>query len=446
MSVVKRSGVAGLGSQFPTSWERAPFWSTYRRVKRPAKGTEELLSVYRDYGVVRKSDRSDNFNKPSDDLTTYQVVEPGDLVINKMKAWQGSVAVSALSGIVSPAYFVFAPTAGAAPRFMHYMLRSAPYIEAYRAASKGIRPNQWDLDPDVLRTFPVCRPSVTRQNAIADFLDREAAEIDAFIADQEELIRLLTERRAATISHAVTKGLDPTVPMKDSGIAAIGRVPEGWTVWPFTRLAAHRVDYRGATPQKVDNGILLVTARNVRQGFIDYEASREYVAAEFYDQVMRRGLPELGDLLLTMEAPLGNVALIDRTDIALAQRVIKFRVDPSVNSRFVLYSMMADSFQQQIQSRATGSTALGLKASKLPELRIALPPRAAQDRIVELLDEILSEVGAAVEDAREAIALSRERRAALISAAVTGKIDVRESAAFQNRHNRSKSDTFESAS
>lgn len=153
---------------------------------------------------------------------------------------------------------------------------------------------------------------------------------------------------------------------KDSGVEWLGEIPVHWEVKPFTKYVIEKSDYRGKTPEKVASGVFLVTARNVRMGLIDYECSQEFVAEEDYDEIMRRGLPRKGDVLFTTEAPLGNVALVDREDIALAQRIIRFRMnDKHFDSRFTLFAMMSDYFQAQLLSLSTGSTAEGLKASKL---------------------------------------------------------------------------------
>ena len=152
----------------------------------------------------------------------------------------------------------------------------------------------------------MCFPPSDEQSLIADFLDDETAKIDALIGKQEQLIATLREDRTATITHAVTKGLDPDAEMIESGIQGLGLIPASWSVRPFLRCVQSRVDYRGATPKKVDDGVLLVTARNVRQGWIDYGVSEKYVSADEYDEIMRRGLPQIDHLLFTMEAPLGN--------------------------------------------------------------------------------------------------------------------------------------------
>ena len=147
------------------------------------------------------------------------------------------------------------------------------------------------------------------------------------------------------------------------------------------------VDYRGKTPKKVDQGIFLVTAKNVRMGFIDYEKSKEYISKDDYLEVMRRGLPKIGDLLITTEAPCGNVALVDREDIALAQRIIKYRPKrENVNRNFLKHYLLSKEFQDVLQKNATGGTVKGIKGSKLHELNVPVPPLEVQQRIVGILD------------------------------------------------------------
>lgn len=297
-----------------------------------------------------------------------------------------------------------------------------------------------NLDSSAYLDTRVGFPPEAEQRAIADFLDRETSKIDTLVAKKRTLIERLKEKRTALISRTVTRGLppdaaraaglDPHPKLKPSGIDWLGDVPERWSVLPLTKYVADKSDYRGKTPDKTEDGVFLVTAKNVRMGFIDYESSQEYVAQVEYDEIMRRGLPRKGDILFTTEAPLGNVALVDREDIALAQRIIRFRMKPeNFCGRFALYGMMSDHFQIQLQSLSTGSTAEGLKASKLPKLRLVAPPINDQKAIANFLDRETSKIDSMVAKVDAAIERLQEYRTALITAAVTGKIDVREAVA-----------------
>jgi type I restriction enzyme, S subunit len=269
-------------------------------------------------------------------------------------------------------------------------------------------------------------PSFEEQTAIANFLDIQTAKIDTLIAKQQRMIELLGEKRSALISHAVTKGLNPDVAMKDSGVEWFGDVPAVWIVAGFKKYLDSIVDYRGKTPEKVDSGIFLVTARNIKKGTINYDASQEYVNLSDYDEIMSRGVPNIGDVLFTTEAPLGEVANIDRTDIALAQRIIKFSGKKGIiDNYFLKYFMLSASFQNSLMIFATGSTALGIKAERFVYLRQLIPPYQEQIEITQHIDTQTTKIDALIAKSCQAIDLMKERRTALISAAVTGKIDVR---------------------
>lgn len=160
------------------------------------------------------------------------------------------------------------------------------------------------------------------------------------------------------------------------------------------------VDYRGKTPPKSESGIFLVTAKNIKQGYIDYSASQEFISEESYDEAMRRGLPQKGDVLLTTEAPLGNVAQIDREDIALAQRVIKFRGTEEVDNTFLKYYFLSEEFQNKLFSKAIGTTVLGIQGKVLHKMLVSLPTIEEQEKIasfISLIDDKISLQGEKVE-------------------------------------------------
>ena len=152
---------------------------------------------------------------------------------------------------------------------------------------------------------------------------------------------------------------------------------------------ADYVDYRGKTPKKVESGILLVTAKNIKQGYLDYSASQEFIEESAFDDVMRRGKVELNDVLITTEAPLGNVASVDRTDIALAQRVIKYRgkID-LLDNLFLKQKFLSESFQEILKSKATGGTVQGIKGSVLHQIPLIVPSKQEQTKIASFLSAV----------------------------------------------------------
>ena len=335
---------------------------------------------------------------------------------------KGMVAQLAIRSTCNQSMAALIPGPRLAPRFLLWWLESN-YQNIRNLAGGDLRDG---LNLELLGSIPCPVPPLSEQANIASLLDAETSKIDALVVAQQRLIELLKEKRQAVISQAVTKGLNPKALMKSSGIEWLGEVPEQWEVVGLTKYLVSVVDYRGRTPTKVDEGVFLVTARNIRDGKIDYAVSEEYIAASEYEDVMRRGKPEIGDVLFTTEAPLGQVANIDRTDVALAQRIIKFRGKPGVlNNFFLKYWMMGSFCQADMEQLATGSTALGIKGSKVVQLRLCLPSYDEQTSISEYLDQELANLDTLTAEAQRAIDLLQERRAALISAAVTGQIDVR---------------------
>lgn len=174
---------------------------------------EQVLSVYRDYGVIPKASRDDNSNRTPDNLSRYLLVQPGDVVINRMKAWQGSLGVSNHRGIVSGDYEVLNPkTDRLVPRFAHLFLRSPRMVAEYAIHSTGIRPSQWRLYWNQMGTIEMSVPSLSQQIEVADRIDKQTAMIDTLIAETERFIELSRERRSALISAAVTGQIDVRVP------------------------------------------------------------------------------------------------------------------------------------------------------------------------------------------------------------------------------------------
>lgn len=422
----KDSGVAWLG-EVPTHWKFKPVWALFRRMKRTGFGGEQLLSVYRDYGVVPKASRDDNNNRPSDDLSLYQLVRPGDLVVNKMKAWQGSVAVSEYQGIVSPAYFVLEAIHAESSRYLHYLFRSAQYITGYFSLSKGIRVGQWDLEPQQHSRMPVAIPPDDEQGMVAVFLDCETSRIDALIAEQEKLLSLLAEKRQATISHAVTKGLSQDVPMKDSGLAWLGEVPEHWGL---TRIKFASVfttsGPRGWSGRVSQEGHIFVQSGDLNDGLnIDFVNATRVVVGD--DAEALRTKLQIGDVVVCITgARTGNVALcMGLSEPAFVnQHLCLVRPLNTMVPRFLAFVLKSRIGQLQFALFQYGLKQ-GLSLENVREVVVPCTSLEEQVAIVEFLDAETARLDALTAEATRAIELLKERRTALISAAVTGKIDVR---------------------
>ncbi len=203
----KNSGIEWRGD-VPAHWQRARMKNHFKQIKRQGFDDLTVLSVYREFGVIEKASRTDNINKTPEDLSKYQLVEPYDLAINKMKAWQGSMGISPFLGITSPDYVVMKPIGAHNPRYMHHYLRARPMPWVYRLISNGIRTDQWRMEPEKFLELPIFLPPMDEQEAIANRIDRELDRIRGLIEKTERSIALLKEKRAALITAAVTGKID----------------------------------------------------------------------------------------------------------------------------------------------------------------------------------------------------------------------------------------------
>jgi len=203
---MRDSGIEWLG-WVPEDWRVQRLWTLFTREKNVGHPDEMMLSVFRDYGVIPKESR-ENLNKTAENRNIYQLVEPGWLVSNRMKAWQGSVGISSYRGIVSGHYICFRPVHNEIDGYLNSLFRSDPYAAGYRSISRGVRIGQAEIDNDEYKLLPVLLPPVAEQRRIAAYLERENAEIDAAVEDAKKSIDLSKERRAAVISAAVTGKID----------------------------------------------------------------------------------------------------------------------------------------------------------------------------------------------------------------------------------------------
>ena len=228
----KDSALPSFGN-VPKHWDIVPLCSITTLKSITNVGNEELLSVYLDKGVIRFDDVTEKrTNVTSLDLSKYQLVEEGDFVLNNQQAWRGSVGVSIYRGIVSPAYLVLKLSPKVDAKFANYFFRNSAMVSQYLINSKGVGTIQRNLYWQHLKRSDVVLPPREEQIEIAEFLNQKTAEIDQAIAIKEQQIALLNERKQIVIQKAVTQGLDPNVPMKDSGVEWIGQIPEHWECKP----------------------------------------------------------------------------------------------------------------------------------------------------------------------------------------------------------------------
>ena len=390
------------------------------------------LCNYTDVYYHEKIDSSIDFMKGSCNHDEYErsLIQKGDVVITKDSESADDIGVPAftqeeLTNVVCGYHLsIIRPLNEIDGNFLFRFVQSKRVGRYFEVNSTGI--TRFSLGKSVIENLSTLLPPLSEQIQIANFLDQKTEQIDELIRIKELRIELLQEQRTALINQAVTRGLAPNVEMKPSGVDWIGQIPKDWYAVPLTKYLESIIDYRGRTPEKTEDGRFLITAKNIRDGQIDYECSQEFTSEDEYQRIMTRGMPQIGDVLFTTEAPLGEVANVDDVSVALAQRIIKFRPKPDfLNPYFLKYWILSYSFQSDLQRYATGSTAQGIKASKLCLLRLNLPPLKEQKQIVDFLEHKNKQIDELISAEQRKIELLEEYRQSLISEAVTGKIDVR---------------------
>ena len=233
---MKDSGLQWVG-KIPETWEMSKVKLHMQLSSAQNPGGATILSLYREYGVIPKDSRDDNHNVTSKDTSKYKYVRVGDFAINKMKAWQGSLAVSEYEGVVSPAYYVYRFSGKEIFRkFFHYLIRSQTYAQEFRRLSTGIREGQWDLSSQDFERTKIPFPPLPEQEAIAAFLDSVTGKIDDLRGKLKREIDRLEDYKKSAITEAVCHGLNPKAKMKDSGIPWVGKVPEGWKEQRISKL------------------------------------------------------------------------------------------------------------------------------------------------------------------------------------------------------------------
>ncbi|RZO84000.1 MAG: restriction endonuclease subunit S [Oceanococcus sp.] len=426
-----RPGVGHWIPSLPSHWRVKPVKRVFAEVnERSQDGSEDLLSVSEYFGVKprREAFSDDEHLSRAESLVGYKKCRPGDLVMNIMLAWKTGLGVSGFSGIVSPAYSVFRLRESGIPRYFHYLLRSPEYVRYFKAYSSGVIDSRLRLYPDVFGSLGLVVPSEEEQQSIARFLDYETARIDELIAKQERLIELLKEKRQAVISHAVTKGLNTDAPMKDSGVEWLGEVPAHWGITRLKFGAGRVVDCLHSTPEYEDDGEFpAIRTADIGLGILDLAAARRVSKTTYAERSSRMELRG-GDIIYSREGERFGMAALMPYDkhACLGQRVMAFRAATELTSEFLMWSLNSTQVYRQAQQDVIGSTSPHVNVETIKNFWMARPPVEEQRDICRALAAKLSKMRRLEGQAASARELLQERRSALISAAVTGKIDVRD--------------------
>ena len=416
----KDSGVDWLG-EIPSHWSLKKSKFLWKEIDdRSIGGEEQLLSVSQYSGVVPKED-----NSRSDSLEGYKICKKDDLVVNIMLAWMSGLGVSSYDGIVSPAYCVYRQLEKHNARYFNYLYRTPIYLAEFARRSLGIVPSRWRMYTEDFGQVITLLPPCEEQDRIANFLDRKTAEIDEAIAKKQRLIELLKEQKAILINQAVTKGLNPDAPMRDSGVEWIGKVPEHWST---SRIGFVAEVGNGSTPNRGTPGywyngdIPWLNSSKVNDGVIT-EADQFVTKRAMKECHLPTVSPGSIVVAITGEGKTRGMAALCQLNATINQHLayIRIRDERLVPEYLVLYLQgMYDWLRYE--SSSNGSTKGAITCSDIKKYMLPLPPVQEQQEIVIHVERWTREWADLMEKTGTGILQLEEFKTVIVAQAVTGKI------------------------
>ncbi|SFS20046.1 restriction endonuclease subunit S [Yoonia litorea] len=415
----------------PNGWQNLNARRLFKEVVVRSHGDEPLASATQERGIVARDDLDIQVWNPESDTSNYKRIEPGQFVIS-LRSFQGGFEISRITGILSPAYTTLHPLRPDLNEFYRWFFKSVPFISAVNSVASGIRQGKAIKFEDFASlSLPV--PPSKDAGIISAYLDRETGRIDALVERLERLIALLTEKRQAVISEAVTKGLNPDAPMKDSGIDWLGEVPAHWEVKRLKHIVVPKGVQIGPFGQFLrEHTVDASTTKLIGQENVlsnDFAKGDRWINDDQYEGVPRYWVVE-GDILFTRKGSIGKCSVVPPMmgRAIIDSDTIRVRLDETIAATAFVRLALTQSTMSEVQTRlnARGAILSGVNSETLGNMVLCLPPLAEQVDLMTELNSQLQEFASAIGRVEKMITASKERRSALISAAVTGQIPVAE--------------------
>ncbi|MFU9813503.1 restriction endonuclease subunit S [Acinetobacter radioresistens] len=419
----KNSGVEWLGD-VPEHWEVKPNKYVFKIQKRIA-GTLGFNVLSITQKGLKVKDIESNAGQMAQDYSKYQIVNVGDFAMNHMDLLTGWIDIAKVKGVTSPDYRVFEVRNKKVNKeyFLHLFQLGYRNKILFAFGQGAAQMGRWRLQSETFNTLKMPFPSIEEQEKIVSFLDSETTRIDNLIAKQEKLIELLEEQRKSIISHAVTKGLNPNAPMKDSGVEWLGEVPEHWEVKKIKRISPVN---RGASPRPIndlkyfdDNGEyawVRISDVTRSKGFLfETEQRLSSLGASFSVKL------EPESLFLSIAATVGKPC-ITKIKTCIHDGFVYF---PKLNKhRDLLFNI----FESKLCFVGLGKlgTQLNLNSETVEDIYVAIPPESEEKAILGYIQTETTRIDNLISKQKSLIEKLKEYRSSIISHAVTGKIDIRE--------------------
>lgn len=425
----KDSGVEWLG-EVPEDWEVTRVKNVFRLIAEPAHVNNdfELLSVYTDIGVKPRKELEEKGNKAS---TTdgYWLVKKDDIIVNKLLAWMGAIGVSKYDGVTSPAYDILRAKRKLNSDFYHYLFRTESCVSELKKHSRGIMEMRLRLYFDKFGDVLIPFPDFDEQQRIVKFLDRRTAQIDEAIDKKEKLIALLKERRQILTRNAVTRGLNPNVKMKDSGVEWIGEIPEHWEVKRLKNVCEMLVSNVDKHSKSFENQVKLCNYVDVyKNEFITSEI--EFMSATATRSEIERFKIQIDDVIITKDSEdwldIGVPALVkyEEENLVCGYHLAILRPTDFMFGGFFHRALSSIYIRTQFSIKANGVTRYGISHGAILGTFIAVPPKSEQITISQYIENVSAKIETAISCKQKEIEKLKEYKAVLINSAVTGKIKV----------------------
>ena len=427
MREMKDSGIEWIG-EIPVDWSMKRVKHIFTRKNEKAmQENPTILSLARDGVKVR--DISNNEGQIAESYYNYNPVEEGDLLLNPMDLYSGAnCSISKVQGVISPAYINLKANAGVNPAFYDYYFKVQYWLMAFFSYGKGVSyDNRWTLSAETLMNYPVVALPYGEQCKRADYLDRKCSQIDAIIARQQEVIEKLKAYKLSVITEAVTKGLNPDVPMKDSGVEWIGEIPEHWEIRRIGSFARVTSSKRIFEESYVDEGVPFYRSKEITDLSKGLHVQTEiFIPEEVFEQVNEASpAPKCGDILLTSIGTIGNTWISDGRKFYYKDgNITHIEANDSFDSAYVEYCFSSNVVLEQYTRLAMGSTLLALTIIKIKKILVAFPPLDEQRKIVQYLKLKCSSIDAAIKNKENLITKLVDYKKSLIYEVVTGKKEV----------------------
>jgi type I restriction enzyme S subunit len=438
----KNSGIEWLG-EIPEHWKIESFKNilTERNEKNAPIKTKEILSLSIDKGVTLYAEKTTNLDRFKDDFSKYKLAHKGDLVFNSMNMIVGAVGVSDYFGCVSPVYYTYHGDLNNpyTTKFYEYLFRSKRVQGVLYSLGKGLiaidrgdgkyNTLRLKVSRDDLRSMKLPLPNFAEQTLIVDFLDHKTTKIDEAITIKEQQISLLKERKQILIHKAVTRGLNPTVTLKDSGVEWIGEIPEHWEVKKLKQIckAFGRIGFRGYTTSDLVNegeGAITISPSNIKEEFMTFKKC-SYLSWKKYDESPEIQISNNDVLIVKTGSTFGKVGIVkELPQKATINPQILVLKEIKINPDYFYSTLKTSMIQTQVKQEVIGSTIPTISETKILNFKIALPPQKEIENTIVYLKDVSNKFKTAIHLKQQEIAKLKEYKSSLINSVVTGKVKV----------------------